>query len=434
MKPRPAEPSAMSDPTTGDDGPPEARRPGARPFTWGFVSQGFSSATSLGLSVLAARGLGSGGLGVVAIAFITYVMVLGLGRALVTQPMVTVSSHLPSGRRKHVTEEMFAVFLLGAVASTVVTAVVGVVCQGDVGRALLIVAPWLAVLLIQDFWRTVLFRDGRPRAAAANDAAWLVAMALVAPIAWQIDSPWAFVACWAFGGAVGTLLGIGQTRCVPRRLRSAMRWWRLEIWPLARWLGAQGVVYWIGAYGAVLILVALVGTAGLGGYRAVTTIFSPLTLVSAALTLPGLPAISRERRVSREAAFALSTRLGLLSVIVTGVYIGILGIGVGSVVPRVFGASFESFEYLLWPVGVTQLVSAVGVGFALLLLAEGRGAALLTLTAIGSVASLTLLVVFGELYGLKGAAWALAGSAALGTVLVFVLARRAPAPGRLERT
>ncbi len=324
------------------------------------------------------------------------------------------------------TEEMFAALLLGAVASTVGTAVAGVVCRGDVGRGLLIVAPWLAVLLIQDFWRTVLFRDGRPRAAVVNDGAWLVAMALVAPIAWQIDSPWAFVACWAFGGAVGTLLGIGQTRCFPRRLRSAIRWWRLQVWPLARWLGAQSVVFSIGSLGAVFILVAVVGTTGLGGYRAVTTIFAPLTLVGAALALPGLPAISRERRTSRDAAVALSTRIGLVSLAVTGVYIGILGVGAGSVTTRVFGASFQSFEYLIWPVGVTQLASAVGVGFTLLLMAEARGFALLACQTISSIASLTILAVFGELYGLKGAAWGLAGSAALATALVVVVARRAP--------
>src|SRR5262249_38691990 len=115
---------------------------------------------------------------------------------------------------------------------------------------------------------------------------------------------------------------------------------------------------------------------------------------------------------------------GLLSVIVTGVYIGILLVGGGSVITRVFGSSFEGFEYLLWPVGAAQLVSAVAVGFTLLLIAESRGAALLTCTAIGSVASLALVLVLGPLYALKGAAWGLAGSAALGTVIVYILARR----------
>ena len=79
-----AEPSAKWDQSTPwEDRPQDRERAwGARYFSWGFISQGFSSATNLGLSVLAARALGSGGLGVVAIAFSTYLMALGFGRAI----------------------------------------------------------------------------------------------------------------------------------------------------------------------------------------------------------------------------------------------------------------------------------------------------------------------------------------------------------------
>jgi len=362
----------------------------------------------------------------VAIGFSTYLMALSFERALLTEPMVALSSDLPLPRRARVTEEMFGLVLIGSLAASGGTAVAGVFAGGGLGRGLLIIAPWLPALLIQDFWRTVLFRDGRPRAAALNDATWLIAMAAVAPLAWEIHSAWAVVGCWAFGGAFGTLLGFGQTRCLPRRPVKTIKWWRAKMWPLARWLGTTSVVYWTSSYSTVLILVSLVGTGGLGGYRAVSTIFAPLTLVSAAVSLPGLPAISRALVSSRGAAVALSTRLGLLSLAITATYVGTLSVGSGSVVPRIFGRSFQQFEYLIWPIGVGQLVSAITVGFTLLLIAEGRGSAYLVCTVVGSAVSPTLVYVLGDLYGLKGAAWAMSGSAVLGSVLLVLLGTRSP--------
>lgn len=395
-------------------------------FAWGFVSQGFSSATNLGLALIGARWLGSSGLGVVAVGFSTYLMALGFERALLTEPLITRSSDLPSSQRARVTEEAFALVLLGSLAAAAGTAVAGVFAGGGVGRGLLIVAPWLPALLIQDFWRTVLFRDGRPRAAATNDAAWLVTMAAAIPLAWKLDSDWSTIGCWALGAVAGTLLGFAQTRCAPRRLRAAIEWWRSDLWPLARWLGSNSIVYWIGSYGTVLILVGFVGTSGLGGYRAVSTIFAPLTLVSAAASLPGLPAISRSLASSRHAAVALSARLGLLSLAITTAYVGALSLGSGSIVPRIFGHSFEQFTYLIWPIGVGQLVSAVAVGFTLLLIAEGRGSAYLVCTGVGSAVSVTLVYVFGDLYGLNGAAWGISCSAILGTIVTILLATRSP--------
>jgi O-antigen/teichoic acid export membrane protein len=397
---------------------------GARGFGWGFVSQGFSSATNLGLTLIAARILGPGGLGTVAIAFTSYLTVLGFQRALVTDPLVAQYASLSSDVRARSTRRALTVALLGAAVAAGLVGLVGVAVDGSIGRALVILAPWLPALVIQDFWRAVLFRDSRARSAATNDACWLFAMALTAPLAWWLGSDWAVVGCWGFGSLAGMLLGFAQTRARPHRAPHALRWWRTELWPLGRWLGANSLAYSVISYATVVLLVSLVGTSGMGGLRAVSTIFAPLTLVGAALALPGLPALSRALFVSPEAATRLAFRLGVASALVTTGYLAIMILGSGSIIPQIFGSSFREFTDLVWPVGAGQLIAALSVGVSLLLKAQRRGSAVFMTTAAGSVTSLVLVSVLGASYGLVGAAWALTAGAGVGLVATTALALR----------
>jgi O-antigen/teichoic acid export membrane protein len=374
--------------------------------------------------LIAARVLGPGGLGTVAIAFASYLTILGFQRALVTDPLVAQYASLSADVRERSTRQALTVALLGAAAGAGLLGLVGVAAQGSIGRALVILAPWLPALVIQDFWRAVLFRDRRARSAATNDACWLFAMALTAPLAWWLGSEWAVVGCWGFGGLAGTLLGFAQTRARPHRPRRALLWWRTELWPLGRWLGANSLIYSVISYATVIVLVGLVGTSGMGGLRAVTTVFAPLTLVGAALALPGLPALSRALSVSPKAATKLALRLSVASALATTAYLAIMGLGGGSIVPRIFGSSFREFTDLVWPVGAGQLIAALSVGVSLLLKAQRRGSAVLVTTAIGSITALALVATLGASYGLLGAAWGLTAGAGVGFVTTTALALR----------
>src|ERR687897_566004 len=71
----------------------------ARNFVWGFVGQGCSSATNFGLSVMAGQLLGPRGLGIVFIGFVAYQLVLGLQRAVVTQPLIAQTAPLAALHR-----------------------------------------------------------------------------------------------------------------------------------------------------------------------------------------------------------------------------------------------------------------------------------------------------------------------------------------------
>jgi len=397
---------------------------GPRRFAWGFVSQGFSSATNFALTLIGGRVLGPSGLGVVAIAFSSYLVVLSSQRALVTDPLVASSAALPAAERERATRDALTVTVLGLVVVAGLGLVVGELLGGGIGRGLFLVAPWFPLLVLQDFWRSVLFRDGRASAAVANDALWLLAIVASAPIAWLTGSEWAVVGCWGFGGLAGSVLGFVQTRTRPARLRPALARWRNELWPLGRWLGADNLGYWVFSYATLVVLVSIVGTEGFGGMRAVGTVFAPLTLVGAALGVAGLPALSRRFAVSPSAAAKLAFRLGMASGLVAAVYLGVVSIGGGSIIPKLFGHSFGQFTDLIWPAAVAQVLGALSVGFGLLLKAQRRGSALFLTTAIWSVSSLALVAALGASHGLVGAAWGYAVASAISLVANAAIALR----------
>jgi O-antigen/teichoic acid export membrane protein len=404
---------------------------GSDSFVWGFVSQGFSSATNFALMLMAGRVLGPGGLGVVAVGFTSYLLVLSFQRALVTDPLITRSAALPDAEKARATRDALTVALIGLVGTTVLATAAAKAIGGEVGRGLILVAPWFLFLMIQDFWRSVLFRDRRGGAAATNDGAWLLAMAVSAPLAWRIGSEWAVVGCWALGALVGTTLGFEQTRMRPLRSRRVLFRWRTELWPLGRWLAVTNLGYWVFSYATLVLLLSIVGAGGFGGMQAVGTVFAPLTLIGSALSLVGLPALSRRVAVSRTGAAKLAFRIGLASALAASVYLGVVSLGGGSIIPRLFGHSFAHFTDLIWPTAVSQILGALALGFGLLLKAQRRGSAVLLSTMIWSVSSLALVAALGISHGLLGAAWGFAAASAISLVANTTLALRVPPAARV---
>jgi O-antigen/teichoic acid export membrane protein len=388
----------------------------ARAVTWGFIDQGVSSATNLGLSLLAGRALGPNGLGLVFLGFSAYLVALGFQRALLTEPLVAVSSAFSAEARHRAARYCLTVAIGTSLVATVVLAVAGAVISGRVGRDLLVFAPWLLPLLLQDYWRTILFRDGRGAAAAANDGIWLVVIAATAPLAFHASTESAVIAWWGAGAAAAAAIGFAQTRCTPERIRVSLSWWRAEARSLGGWLGASSLVYSALSYGTVFVLVGLLGTSQVGGLRAVSVVFAPLSLVGPAIALPGLPAVSRALAVSAQRARMLALWLSFTGVAIIGTYVSLLSLGGSALLKIVFGRSFGEFSNIIWPVGIGQIAAASAIGFDLLLTARRRGKVVLVTEAIGQSSSFGLASGLAWGYGLTGAAWGLAGGSAIRAV------------------
>lgn len=379
------------------------------PVLWGFAGQSFSSATNLALSVLAGRALGPSGLGRILIGFAVYLIVLGLHRALLVEPLVAATSARPQVDRRLSTSRALTVSASLGVCSMVIVAGAGLALGGTTGSGLLLVAPWLVPCLLQDLCRWILFRDERPVAAAMNDATWLFVMAMAIPFAWAIGTDWAVLATWGVGALAGTFLGLVQLSSPPSALATAWRWWLDEAWPFGRWVAGATVIGNVVGNAMTFMVSALLGARALGGLRAAETMFAPLTLIIPALALPGLPALARaaERRAQRRLAWRYS---GLALAGVTA-YAAVMLLGGARLLTLVFGASFARYSDLVWPIGAAQVFLAAGVGASLMLRARQRGPALLVSRVTGSGLALALGALLAAPFGILGVAWASAAGA-----------------------
>ncbi len=82
---------------------------------------------------------------------------------------------------------------------------------------MLAMAPWLPVLLVQDYWRWVGFMTRRPGCALANDTVFncVQGAAFAAVFVTHTHSIVALIACWGLGSAAGALYGLRQYRVLP---------------------------------------------------------------------------------------------------------------------------------------------------------------------------------------------------------------------------
>jgi O-antigen/teichoic acid export membrane protein len=398
--------------------------------SWGLVDQGFSSATNFGLTVIAGRLVGPKGLGVVYIGFSLYLFVLSFQRALVTDPLVVSSAPLDATRREAAGRAALTLVLTGGLVATALMLLLSLVVPGPVGRGLALFAPWVVLGLAQDFWRALLFRNGRGGAAALNDGIWVAAMVLAVPIAWWSRSEWAIVATWGAGASLGGLLGFLQTKTRPVGLGIAWRWWREEASTLGRWLGIENVLLSAQSQVLIIVLATVLGARELGGLRAVEAVFAPMTLVGEAMGLPGLPLLSQSLATSFAAARRWALRLSLVTVGLVLTYLLIAGSVRSQLLSLVFGDSFAGFAHLVLPIGIAQLIFAGGSGFWLLAKAASRGRAIVLARAVGSSTSLVAAATLAGVYGLTGAAWGLVLGTGLGSGLIALLTRRDVGTGK----
>jgi O-antigen/teichoic acid export membrane protein len=395
-----------------------------RAFGWGFVSQAFSSATNLGFSLLAGRLLGPSGLGVLFIGFSGYFVVLAFQRASVTQPLIVGSSARPASVRRALAASGITVVVLSGGAAAILFALLGFGVGGPIGRGLLLFAPWLIPSLLQEYWKAILFQEGKGSAGAASDIVRFGATAASALLVVSHRADYMVAASWGLGASAGLGCALASFRTRPKAPRQGVAMWRGEAWSLGRWLGAREVLLQVSSYSTVLALAALLGTTDLGGLRAAQALFSPFSLVAAAFALPALPALSRALGVSRRGARNLAFRISLVATAIGLAYLVVMALIGSWLLTTFFGRSFGPFHTLVWPMAADQLLGAAFFAFGLLLVAERRGLASISVAAANSAATFSLAVLLAWRHGVVGAAWGMAAGAAVGAVAVSLFAMR----------
>lgn len=394
------------------------------------LDQGFSSASNFAVGVAAARLGGASGLGAFSFAYVLWLLLAAIHRALVTDPMAIENDVWKEDAADRLRLGFAAEISLGLMAAgCFVLLGVGLLLAGQrqFGTATLAFVPWLVPLVIQDYWRWVGFMQRRPGKSLANDTVFNVAFGIVIVILFvgHVHSVIALTASWGIGGVAGALFGLWQFSVRPKRSGGiAMLRSRLH---MSGWLGGNATTSWGAAQATALITGFILGPVGLGHLRAAVTLVSGPTLVliqaggsvglpeaSAALKAKGWPGLRRVQRVVNLA--------GVLSIGLVGAVILVAG---SWLLGKIYGSGFSKYWLSsdLYALGV--LLSSMTLGAILVLKTTRRTRVLFIVSMVSLVISIVATAVLAVVYGVPGAAAAGIPSSGITLIGLLYFKRRA---------
>ncbi len=185
------------------------------------MDQGISSCSNFAVGVVVARVSGVAGLGAFSLAYAAWVFIASLHRSLITNPMaIAGDARHPTDARANIKRGFASEVLLGLGAGLIM-ALLGLVLvaagQVSFGVAQLAMAPWIIVLLLQDYWRWIGFMKGKPGKALVNDLVFDLIQAAGFGLLFvaHIHSAPLAIAAWGLGALGGAILGLWQFRVWP---------------------------------------------------------------------------------------------------------------------------------------------------------------------------------------------------------------------------
>jgi O-antigen/teichoic acid export membrane protein len=368
------------------------------------VDQLLAGASNVLSSVLAARALGVASFGLFGLTFIAYMMLIGISRGLVSDPLLV---H-PEDAEKRPGEVIGSQLLLSlAIAAAVI--VFGVLTRlwdPTLGSALIVLGICLPLLMLQDLGRYIGFATQRPIQAIVLDAAWLILLigAVAALFATDARTLTWFVAAWAGSGALAGLLIFQQhgLRAIRLDISWLRRTWSFSWRYLVSYVSTQGA-----ALGASSGVGAVAGARSLGGVQGAALLTRPFTVFQQAAIAANIGEVTRSLRDNR-----LVRRHVKLTTVVTGT-VAALNLVVMLVLPRhigtiFLGASWHVAHPLLLPTGVQIVCLGILTGprAGLLGMRQIRKVMVADVLTTGMVVVATFAGVVID--GAKGALWLIA--------------------------
>ena len=325
---------------------------------WSMVDQGLSSLSNMAVSVAVARAVGVHELGGFSVAYVVYTMLLGLTRALTSEPLtVRHSATDPADLRPAIAEVTGTALAIGVVWAAPLLAIAAL-SPSAIGGPLVALAIFLPGLLVQDVWRFAFVTCGQPRSAAANDLVWLVVQGLVFAVVPRLADPsgGAYLAAWGAAATVAAVAGCVQSGVVPAPTR-ALAWLRAHAAP-ARAFTFEFVARAGARQMTISVAGATAGLAALGALRGGQVVFGPLNVILLGASMAAIPEAVRSLRSNDSALVPFCDRL------VIGLVL--LCVGYSAAATAVPAALGRSLLGATWPGAHTLFVSqgALLVGIA----------------------------------------------------------------------
>jgi O-antigen/teichoic acid export membrane protein len=396
-----------------------------------MADQLLSSGSNFALGVLVGRAGGADALGAFGIAFLIWVAVLGANRALVCEPMTVRGSVGGADRSEGATASFF--FSLAAAAVLGITSALFLWAGFRPAVAVLALVPWLPSLLVQDYYRSMSFRMGRPDHAFFSDAAFVLVQAILsaALLAYGLTDVSAFLAAWGIGATVGAAGGVALSR-LRLRLRGGLTEF-LRLWPQSRWFLAEFATQFAAVQGYLLLLPVLLGTAEFGQYRAGSALIGPVIVIFTAggnVGLPGCVQRLRQDGIAGLDSYAAQLTLGVMAMTIP--YCAVAGIFAPDLLRLIYGDGFIGAAVITRLVALSYIVVTVGYGCAVALKAADQMRRLWLVRMVSAATSVAATLFLVSSWGLVGAGWVsavVAGVNVAGLLIVYQRMRRRAAEG-----
>jgi O-antigen/teichoic acid export membrane protein len=398
-----------------------------RSFAWVGVDQLLSSLSNVVVAIAIARAAGTAGLGRYSVAFACYLLVLGFHRQLVTEPLLSLRWHPTAENTVHDAPALGA-SVLYLLAASLMVLVIGLATQR---LELIVLAPLLPGVCVQDFDRYLAFRRQRQRLAAGLDALWVALSAFSCYWILRSGSPAVAVVGWGLAGGIAAVYGAIRLHVAPARPSVSVRWWRSEARRLGGFLTLAAIAYTAGSQGMLLAIAATIGEEGLGQLREAQILLGPAALSVAAFGFFVLPRlIRREEQITSRT----SARLSLAAAVLAGGAAATSVVVAPPVSRLVFGHATAVSITLLVPLSLQLTFEAAAAGFVLPLQATQHGAAIAVARIVSVAVGVPCIILATVTGGIVLGGWALAAQAG-----VYLLAAWAgwtrtqglpPAPGK----
>lgn len=394
---------------------------------YNLADQVVSSGANFMLGVLVARVGGPHDLGVFGLVWLVWLAVLGVNRALVCEPMTVHGSLSGDAQRSEGASAAIGVGLLCAIAFA---AVCGLLQLGGMKDAIVLLAlvPWIPALLLQDYFRMLSFRLGRPDHALVSDLVFLVVQLVVVGglLFFDITGLYALLASWGLGACAGAAYGIAKAG-LRLRMKSGSRL-MCELWSHSRWFVAEFWTRYIATNGYMLVLPILLTVADFGLFRSGIGLIGPLMVIFIAGGNVGLPGCVRSLRQDGQSGLDRYTaRLTLAVAAFTLAYCGLVALAAPWLLTAVYGVAFAGAAEVTRLLAVAYMLSslAFGCGVALKALNEMRKMWLIRVlsTVAATVAAIPLVSTL-DLGGAGLIAIILAGSSSVTVLICYVAVSR----------
>ncbi len=387
---------------------------------WGLGDQALSSLTNFALTVMVAHESTPRAFGLFALLFAAYCVVLGICRAVCSEPlMVRFSEAAGAGWRRGASLASGSALAIGVLSGAICLAV-GVGIGGPSSGLIVIFGLALPGLLLQDTWRFAFSAAGRSRYSFMNDAlyAGVLAPLLLILVLNGKTGVSALIAAWGVAALIAAAFGVWQAGLLPRSSQ-ALAWWRLQ-----SDLAARYIVEFLALAGEcqmVIFGIAIVtNLAGVAAIRGGLLLLGPLNIAMYAAMLSAVPEAVRLLRSGRKrfelACALLSAGLALMTMLWAGLVL-LLPSSFGQ---AVFGSVWTGARPVVFPLalGFAALGVIMGAAVGLRALADAKRSFRARMTV--SPVIMTSVLIGALTRGAVGGAWGLAVGQSIAAVVFWI--------------